>query len=499
MSLIGKTVEEQMWNFFMARVGNAYGVAALMGHWFAESGLRPTNLQNGYEKKLGYTDESYTAAVDNETYSNFVHDSAGYGLAQWTFWSRKQNLLSFAQARGCSIGDTEMQFEFGYQELSISYKSVLAVMKSAKSVREASDVLLTQYERPADQSEAVKVKRAGYGVEFYRKYAGAGTKPQNGGNSMTIMVGSARIDENGRASGGAAGDQKQTSAVNDTVGEVSVQKMYVHSKGWYILRPKNPDHAGLIACKMIQACNNANIGYDQGNRLGVITYGIGTKTRTECDCSSLVRACVKEATGKDPGNFTTANEASMLEATGLFEKRQAYVSQSNTPVFNGDVLVTKTKGHTVIVTNGNPRIVQSSGEGYYPKYTGSSGSITVALAAVGEKDTSKENRAKIAVANNIVNYNFTAEQNTKMVKLLKAGTLKRAGTGTASGNTSYYPKYTGTSSSIVSALAAVGEKNTSIAYRKRIAVANGISGYTGTAAQNISMVNLLKAGKLKKA
>ncbi|MCM1559621.1 MAG: phage tail tip lysozyme [Butyrivibrio sp.] len=498
MSLIGKNVEEQMWNFFMARVGNAYGVAALMGHWFAESGLNPRNLQNSYEKKLGYTDESYTKAVDNGSYTNFARDSAGYGLAQWTYWSRKQNLLSFAQGRGCSIGDTEMQFEFGYQELSTGYKSVLAVMKSAKSVREASDVLLTQYERPADQSEAVKVKRAGYGEEFYKKYAGAGNKPQNGGNTMSIMVGSARIDENGQISGGAAGDQKQTSAANDTVGEVSMQAMYAHSKGWYILRPKNPDHAGLIASKMIQACNNANIGYDQGNRLGVITYGIGTSVKTECDCSSLVRACVKEATGKDPGNFTTANEASMLEATGLFDKRQAYVSQSNTPVFNGDVLVTKTKGHTVIVTSGNPRTsAQGSGEGYYPKYTGTSGSITAALAAVGEKDTSKENRAKIAAANNIANYNFTAEQNTKMVNLLKAGTLKRA--GAASGNTSYYPQYTGTSSSIVSALTAVGEKDTSIVYRKKIAEANGISGYTGTAAQNTSMVKLLKAGKLKKA
>lgn len=63
MSLIGKTVEEQMWNFFMARVGNAYGVAALMAHWFAESGLNPKNLQNNFEKRLGYTDESYTKAI----------------------------------------------------------------------------------------------------------------------------------------------------------------------------------------------------------------------------------------------------------------------------------------------------------------------------------------------------------------------------------------------------------------------------------------------------
>lgn len=188
MSLIGKTVEEQMWNFYMARVGNAYGVAALMGHWFAESGLNPKNLQNSFEKKLGYTDESYTKAVDNGSYANFVRDSAGYGLAQWTYWSRKQNLLCFAQERGCSIGDTEMQFEFGYHELSTGYKAVLSVMKSAKSVREASDVLLTQYERPADQSEAVKVKRAGYGQKYYEKYARASAQDGGGNMSNSTLV-----------------------------------------------------------------------------------------------------------------------------------------------------------------------------------------------------------------------------------------------------------------------------------------------------------------------
>ncbi len=176
---------------------------------------------------------------------------------------------------------------------------------------------------------------------------------------MVIMVGSARIDERGRFSGGAAGDQKQQSSTYDIIGEVSQQNMYLHAKGWYILRPKNLAHAGLIASKMIEACSNANIGYDQGNRLGILTYGIGTKVKTECDCSSLVRACVKEATGKDPGDFNTASEASVLEAMGLFEKRQEYVSQNKTPVYNGDVLVTKSRGHTVIVTSGSPRPVKN--------------------------------------------------------------------------------------------------------------------------------------------
>lgn len=171
----------------------------------------------------------------------------------------------------------------------------------------------------------------------------------------TIYVGSARSDENGKYSGGTVGDQKQTSSTNDTVGEVSMQKMYTHSKGWYIFRPKDVSVANAIASAMITACNNKNLGYDQSNRLGVIKYGVDTITKTECDCSALVRACVIKATGKDVGNFTTATEATYLAKSKLFEEKIAYVNQTSTPVYNGDILVTKTKGHTVIVVSGNPR------------------------------------------------------------------------------------------------------------------------------------------------
>ena len=63
----------------------------------------------------------------------------------------------------------------------------------------------------------------------------------------------------------------------------------------------------------------------------------------------------------------------------------------------------------------------------------------------------------------------------------------------------YYPKYTGGSTSIVSALAAVGEKDTSYAHRKLIAQKNLIKDYQGSLKQNLQMVDLLKAGKLVRA
>ena len=175
-----------IWDYFKAKGLNDFGIAGLMGNLYAESGLKPTNLQNTYEKKLGYTDAEYTAAVDQGKYTNFVKDSAGYGLAQWTYWSRKQNLLDFAQSKNKSIGDLNMQLDFLYKELSEGYtNSVLKVLCEAKSVLEASNSVLLKFERPADQSETVQNKRAGFGQTYYDKYAG---KPATNESSKPAII-----------------------------------------------------------------------------------------------------------------------------------------------------------------------------------------------------------------------------------------------------------------------------------------------------------------------
>ena len=72
MALTGNSIEEKIYNFLYGRIKNAFGVSGLMGNLYAESGLVPTNLQNSFEKKLGYTDDTYTTSVDNGDYTNFV-------------------------------------------------------------------------------------------------------------------------------------------------------------------------------------------------------------------------------------------------------------------------------------------------------------------------------------------------------------------------------------------------------------------------------------------
>lgn len=174
---------------------------------------------------------------------------------------------------------------------------------------------------------------------------------------MALIIGSARHDENGNYRGGRNGDQDGT--------EVSTQTYYVHPKGWLLIRAKSVKVADKLATAMLEACQNNNIGYDQGDRniiALVKKYGSLAKIAVKCDtdCSDLVRACVYQATGKDSGDFYTATESAMLQKLGLFEPTVEVTT--STTLYDGDILVTKTVGHTVIVVSGRPRAEQTKPE-----------------------------------------------------------------------------------------------------------------------------------------
>jgi hypothetical protein len=162
--------EKAIWNFLIGKGMNAYAAAGIMGNLYAESAFNPRNLQNSYEKKFGLTDEEYTAAVDAGTYANFAKDCAGYGLAQWTYHTRKQGLLSKAKAAGKSVGDLNIQLSFLWEELQ-GYKKVMQQLKTAGSVAESASAFMIGFERPADQSAKAQKKRASYGQKYFDKYA----------------------------------------------------------------------------------------------------------------------------------------------------------------------------------------------------------------------------------------------------------------------------------------------------------------------------------------
>lgn len=160
--------EAYLWEALLPFIGNPFGVAGLMGNLYAESGLEPTALEGAYRKKMGMTGQEYTEAVDAGRYGNFCEDGAGYGLAQWTYAEHKRRFLAYAVDKRRSIGDLEMQTSFLMEDLK-RFSSVLNVLRRCTSIREGSDDVLTRYENPADQSEAMKAKRASYGEAILKR------------------------------------------------------------------------------------------------------------------------------------------------------------------------------------------------------------------------------------------------------------------------------------------------------------------------------------------
>ena len=165
--------EVTIWNYLTSRGLSDYATAGIMGNLYAESGLIPNNLQNIYNSSLGMSDDEYTRAVDNGSYTNFARDMAGYGLAQWTFWSRKQELLDMAKRTGKSVGDLILQLAFLCDELQDF--GLWDKLNACRSVREASNLILNEYEKPADTGTAVQNARAGWSQGYYDKYQGKQT------------------------------------------------------------------------------------------------------------------------------------------------------------------------------------------------------------------------------------------------------------------------------------------------------------------------------------
>ena len=164
----------------------------------------------------------------------------------------------------------------------------------------------------------------------------------------TVTVGSARQDENGDYYDGKPGDQ--------TTHEVETQEWYEHEKGWTVIRATSARAREMIAQCMEMICANDNVGYSMSDRFSLgeqakkYDYDVGLVTKAcNADCSTAVCVCVNYA-GINVYDLVTDTEVSTLRATGQF-KILTDVKYTKSPnyLLRGDILVTNTKGHTVVV------------------------------------------------------------------------------------------------------------------------------------------------------
>jgi hypothetical protein len=130
---------------------------------YAESTMKANIAQRGM---TNLSDEEYTAAADNGMI-DFAGDRVGYGLCQWTYGPRKAALLSYCRSNGKSVGDESAQIQFLLQELQ-SYPGVNSILRSSNNLKQCSDVVCIDFERPAVNNLDA---RYNYSLKFYNEFA----------------------------------------------------------------------------------------------------------------------------------------------------------------------------------------------------------------------------------------------------------------------------------------------------------------------------------------
>lgn len=135
--------------------------------------------------------------------------------------------------------------------------------------------------------------------------------------------------------------------------EVSIQNFYEHAPYWLGFLLKDVKKRVELAKAMEAACKNDHIGYSQNTRMQArqmyAKYGSieGIKEDCNTDCSQLVNLCLYSI-GYNLPNFNTASMPDILRRSGFFIESKVYKA---TDCMKGMILVTPSKGHTVIVTS----------------------------------------------------------------------------------------------------------------------------------------------------
>ena len=194
---ISSAVTENMricWRFFLNHGITKEGAAGLLGNLQAESGVRPNILETKYQNRLHMTSEEYIRKVNDGSYTEFTTDRAGFGLVQWTYPSRKENLLNHCRGK---IQDITCQLEFLLEEIQ-AYKTVYRTITTSHDVSECAKTIMLRYEKPGNVTPENQEKRAQMSIKIYKEIISTSpdddssdtTEPeQPGGRTYTVVKG----------------------------------------------------------------------------------------------------------------------------------------------------------------------------------------------------------------------------------------------------------------------------------------------------------------------
>lgn len=180
-SVRGDTVKAKIWNYFKDKGIPDNGIAGAMGNIQSESDFTLDAIESCYKPDIqkAYADDvssgkiSRSGFLGNATYNGSTY-GPGYGLVQWTDDDRKGGMYDGTVGKGMRIDSAQGQLDVLWSELNNYYKPSLNAMKTG-SVREATEKFMTDYERPANQSQSAKDGRVANAEAILKEMTGKGS------------------------------------------------------------------------------------------------------------------------------------------------------------------------------------------------------------------------------------------------------------------------------------------------------------------------------------
>ena len=169
--------ESSIWNKLRAKGFSEKATASIMGNMEAESNCISYRLQSdfttGYTRSIEYTAQVDSGAISPEQFAYNGPGGGGYGLCQWTFYTRKTGLYNLAKKKGTSIGDEQTGVDWFYEEVQqVEYRDTWNALNADSTIYSMVCAMLRNYEKPADQSDAAAQMRTRFAQDIYNKYAG---------------------------------------------------------------------------------------------------------------------------------------------------------------------------------------------------------------------------------------------------------------------------------------------------------------------------------------
>ena len=133
--------KQTIWNYLKTHTDLPdVSIAGIMGNMEAESNCEACRVQGDFTRDRTVS-KQYAQNVNAGLLPNWYNDAKGWGLCQWTYFSRKQNLKACCDSYGLGIENESAQLAFMLAEMQNEYVMMWHQLLVAQDIRTAAQLL----------------------------------------------------------------------------------------------------------------------------------------------------------------------------------------------------------------------------------------------------------------------------------------------------------------------------------------------------------------------